>query len=837
MGVPDNYDTLQRRRAEYRRTAPWAAVKVQASVRRLQAKARVARLKREQLEQRAAELKAAVVIQAHERGHAERQRQKREAELALRIPAATVIQSHWRRWQKRSVLADIRDKSFRRRRAVLDNDLEEERRRRAEVDARVAALEEDAWLDKVAAAESHRRAQLNKVKREDERKAKALARETQRQREALWDKAARGTVDKRNTRRAEQAVLEEYATRALAAKDLMKQEALQKKLQASLVTNVERELAVQHAQEEYSVASQRREDREALASLCKELGGRTDALTGAGVGELFRALDPEGYRPEKLPTILAEMGAKTIVPLPGSVPRQRFGMTTVQAAVHVLAQQSNAHVGVALDRLVKWFDRRGSREIAELLGIATHDRLSAPAVLGYVLRLRADEQVLYATRYCQRVWRGKHARLATVPQIQQRRAQLQEQLQVQRDKAARDQLQRREKAALVLETYVRAFLARRKVQRVRQRAIHLQMLAQQKAESRRQSQLRLTGRSDYHTHLDATGARAVPYKTAGVDVFTVHEAGQVVESVWPKNWLRCVDEHTGRAYWYNHRTCESRWDAPPELAGLRPAMKHATSAHEDGSWTERQNYKARTASVTAGVYSTRQPRHERARIIRRSGKAARPQSLPSARRAVGSQGAPGQGSDAATIKRRLREETSTSLNHPQSQRLPERPASARPTSTARPKRPHCVFQARPASTGRFNRPQSAAYPTSDQSAGDLHAAMRRAHLNQLSQPKAIAAALRLQSAPVGAQFEAHPPPIHSSSAFKAHEPIIPTAALFSQHRSSESRRRPQSARAAVHVPPPPVGAAQHRPKSATAGGALTARYAGQGPLGRSFQAH
>ena len=828
MGAPDNYDTLQRQRAQYRRTAPWAALKVQTAVRRRQAKARVARLKQEQLEQRAAERKAAVVIQAHDRGHAERRRRKREAELALRPPAAIVIQSHWRRWQKRSVLADIRDRSFRRRRAVLENDLEDQRRRQAEVDARVAALEEAARLEKVAKAESHRRAQLIKVKREDERNAKALARETERQRKELRDGVARGRVDKRHARLEEEAVLEEYAIRALAAKDLVKSEELQKKLQASLVTNVERELAVQHAEEEYSVASQRRDDREALASLCKELGGRSDALTGAGVGELFRALDPEGYRPEKLPDILAEMGAKTITPLPGSVvPRPLLGMTAVQAALEVLAQESNANMGVVLDRLVKWFDRRGAREIAELLGIQMADRLSAAAVLRYVLKLRADEKVLYAARYCQRVWRGKHARLATVPQIQQRRAQLQAQLQAQREKEARDQLRRRDKAALVLETYVRGFLARRRVQRMRQRAINLQKLAQQKAESRRQAQLRLTGRSDYHTisGRDAAGVRVAPHRTSGADVFAIHEEGQVVESIWPKNWLRCSDEHSGRAYWYNRRTCESRWDAPPELAGLRPTMKHAKSAHEDGSWTERQNYKARTASVTAGVYGSRQPRHERARLIRRSG---RPQSLPSARHKVGSVGAPGQGSEAKAVDRRPREETSASGNHPQSQRRPERPASARPTSTARSKRPHSAFRTRPASAGRFNRPQNPFGPhqTSDRSAGDLHAAMRRAHVNQLSQPKAIAAALRLHSPRAGAQFEAHPPPMNSSVTFKARDPIIPTAAFFSQHRSSEPRRRPQSARAAVHVRiPSPVGASQKRPQSAAPSRAPTARKA------------
>ena len=37
-------------------------------------------------------------------------------------------------------------------------------------------------------------------------------------------------------------------------------------------------------------------------------------MTGAGIAELFRVLDPEGHTPEKLQAILVQMGAKAMAP-------------------------------------------------------------------------------------------------------------------------------------------------------------------------------------------------------------------------------------------------------------------------------------------------------------------------------------------------------------------------------------------------------------------------------------------------------------------------------------------------------------------------------------------
>ena len=829
--VPDNYDKLQRRRAEYKEAAPGAAVKVQAEVRRAQAKARTARMKREQLEQSAAELQAAVVIQARERGNAERRQLEQQKLVSSQSKSAVLIQSKWRSVAVRRSLvalqATLRAASFKRRKQVLENDHEDERRRRAELEVRLSVLEEEATKEKIAAAEHHRRSQLNKVKREDERNKKKIAFETEKQREALRARVA-STVGAREARLAEESEMKEQhakiAERFMAQEEAAQRRELDKRLKASLVVDVEHEAA---AHEEYAIANQRREDRESLAYLCAELCGSMDVLTGAGVGEMFRALDPESYRPEELPKILTKMGAKVMAPGKGGTPQRRRRPTAED--LEGLARQSTdgSNLVVTLDRLYKWWDRGGSREIGELLGVPTGDRLSALAVLEYVRKFRANERVQLASTHCQRLWRGKRARLTTGPKLEQRRSELRAQLEAaeqeaaaQREKEEREELQKRQSAALTLQTSMRVFLAKRKVKRVRQKLLLSRKQAQRKSESKRQAQRRLVGRSDYEKRVDASSVREVPRRTSAADVFNIDEQGQAVESIWPKNWLRCLDEQTKRLYWYNHRSHESRWDAPPELAGLKPKSKHTRVAHEDDSWTARQNYKARTASVTAGMYGSRQPRFARARIIRQLRRTARPQSSLPARR-TGSADARKLGSEAGVVDRRSAATSARPQQDNYGNQLSERshrPASARPARETRSQRPQSPFSMRPASAGRVGRPQSAPDPTSVQSAENPHAIRRRAHINQLCQPKAIQNVLRLGGAE---QFVARPP---SMPRLKVIEPSMPAAA-FTQHRNSTGpRQRPQSASAVVAR----RSVSRHRPRSATTG-----RGAGQGPLGRS----
>jgi hypothetical protein len=835
--VPDNYDALQRNRAKYKLAAPGAAVKVQAAVRRMQAKARAARVEREQLEQRATELEAAITIQARGRGNFERRRLERETLFVAQSNSAVAIQSKWRSVAvRRSLVATqsaLRAASFKRRKKVLENDQEDERRRRALTEANLAALEEEAAKEKVAAAEHHRRSQLNKVKREDERNKKKLAFESEKQREALRARAA-STVGAREARLAEESAMKEQHARiaehAMAQQEAAQRRELEKRLKASIVVNVEHETA---AQEEYAIANQRREDRESLAYLCAELGGSMDAVTGAGVGELFRALDPETYSPEKLPKILTKIGAKVMAPGKGGTPQRRRRPSAEDLEGLATQSSDGANLGVTLDRLFRWWDRGGSREIAELLGVSTGDRLSALAVLEYVRKFRANEREHLAVTHCQRLWRGKRARLAIAPQLEQRRMELHAQREAaetlaaaQREKEAREELQRKQAAALTVQTSMRVFLAVRKVKRMRQRAFMSRKQAQRRSESKRQSQRRLVGRSDYEKRIDAASVRVVPRRTSAADVFNIDAQGQVVESIWPKNWLRCSDEQTQRSYWYNHRTHESRWDAPPELAGLKPKTNHTKFAHEDDSWTERQNYKARTASVTAGMYGSRQPRFERARIIRRL-KTTRPHCVLPARR-VGSADARNLGSEAGVVDRRSAATSARprqdSLEDQPLERRHRRPVSARPAREALSLRPHSASGARPASTGRSGRPQSAPHPTSGQPAENLHATRRRAHMNQLCQPKAIQNVLRLGKE--GAEFEARPPSVPKC---KGCEPSMRVA--FSQHcTSTEPHQRPQSARAVMYVRPRLLSASRQRPRSATAG-----RSAGQGPLGRSFR--
>lgn len=51
------------------------------------------------------------------------------------------------------------------------------------------------------------------------------------------------------------------------------------------------------ALEDYAVAGQRREDREGLAYLCKELSGSMHMVTAPGIAELWRVLYAHTQRP------------------------------------------------------------------------------------------------------------------------------------------------------------------------------------------------------------------------------------------------------------------------------------------------------------------------------------------------------------------------------------------------------------------------------------------------------------------------------------------------------------------------------------------------------------
>eukprot|EP01046_Picozoa_sp_COSAG06_P056169 COSAG06_NODE_10543_length_1662_cov_1.711452_2_plen_336_part_00 len=257
MSVPSNYEALQQRRQEYREKAPWAAVLVQTAVRRLQAKARVARLQREREDSLAAEQEASVVIQARERGNAERKRLAAAAEQAEQEHAATAIQSAVRnKALRRSLVATqaaLKAASFKRRKTVLENDQKDARRRRSITEANLVELEAQAAAAAEAAEAHQRRARINKIKRQDERNAKRLALEAEAQRQQLRDRAA-NVVGSREARIAADAEEKQQdaqmADSAFATQEQHQMRLLNQRLKESLVVNLEHEVA---AQEDYAV--------------------------------------------------------------------------------------------------------------------------------------------------------------------------------------------------------------------------------------------------------------------------------------------------------------------------------------------------------------------------------------------------------------------------------------------------------------------------------------------------------------------------------------------------------------------------------------------------------
>jgi hypothetical protein len=257
MSVPSNYEALQQRRQEYREKAPWAAVLVQTAVRRLQAKARVARLQREREDSLAAEQEASVVIQARERGNAERKRLAAAAEQAEQEHAATAIQSAVRnKALRRSLVATqaaLKAASFKRRKTVLANDHKDARRRRSITEANLVELEAQAAAAAEAAEAHQRRARINKIKRQDERNAKRLALEAEAQRQQLRYRAA-NVVGSREARIAADAEEKQQdaqmADSAFATQEQHQMRLLNQRLKESLVVNLEHEVA---AQEDYAV--------------------------------------------------------------------------------------------------------------------------------------------------------------------------------------------------------------------------------------------------------------------------------------------------------------------------------------------------------------------------------------------------------------------------------------------------------------------------------------------------------------------------------------------------------------------------------------------------------
>jgi hypothetical protein len=157
-----------------------------------------------------------------------------------------------------------------------------------------------------------------------------------------------------------------------------------------------------------------------------------DGVTGAGIAELFRVLDPEGHTPEKLQAILVQMGAKAMAPK-GTPKRGRRGsVNRLKIELEGLARQSSdgSKLHVSLNRLVKWWDpagKGGCRLIAEILGIQRDERLSALSVLNYVNDFHRDEKMLKAVLLTQSSWRGKMVRRAITPRCVLRQRQRQRQ--------------------------------------------------------------------------------------------------------------------------------------------------------------------------------------------------------------------------------------------------------------------------------------------------------------------------------------------------------------------------------------------------------------------------
>lgn len=447
-------------------------------------------------------------------------------------------------------------------------------------------------------------------------------------------------------------------------------------------------------------------------------------------------------------------------------------------------------------------------------------------------------------------------------------------------------MQGKKEAALTLQTNMRVWLACRRVQRLRKTAVAAHKTALQKTESKRDSQRRLIGPSDYEKRANATAKRVVARRGSGADVFETDMPHQIVESVWPKHWLCCSDAQTGQLYWYNHRTHESRWEAPPDLVGLHKKPQRARQVHEDASWTARENYKARTASVTAGMYGCRQPRYERARMARRLRRATSPQRTASSGVAVGrrratrpttaerqQQARAESSAEAGVIDRRSG--SSASAWQPPQHQLP---VAADPRTrfeenhqlSGHPRRPASARTASGKQSPRLklNRPHSAPRPGHRSQAELANNLARRAHMSQLCQPKAIAAVMRLHTeAPpqLKSAYEARPPSVASSITMPC-EPIMPVVSSHEAGHNVNSgrgrpQRRPQSARPALQQNPRPPSAGtthrqRNRPSSATTalplkssssstavaappiGVALArgGRSSGQGPLGRSYRA-
>ena len=371
----------------------------------------------------------------------------------------------------------------------------------------------------------------------------------------------------------------------------------------------------------------------------------------------------------------------------------------------------------------------------------------------------------------------------------------------------------------MLQTNIRVWLATRRVQRVRQAVFDKKKQRDLRTTRSKASQRRLLGGSGYEKRMDAVGNRVVARRGSGADIFEV-EAGQVVESVWPKHWLLCSDEETGERYWYNSRTHESRWDAPPSLAGLQTKPHVARTVHEDQSWAAREDYQARTVSVTAGMYDTRQPRYmyERALINRRmrSGKTVKQQQ--------------------ALRERAQRREAKTSVLDRRTGAMSARQVAGEAGSRT---------GSRPVSASRGRRPGSTPRPlsASRQRKSDVEIAAdnmaRRAHMNKLCLPKQIANVLLLQAgAPpqLKGAYEMRPPSV-SSEIVTPCQPVMP----------SEPPARPRSARPAASFQKPIAAILPSSARPASAGRQRVAVppsasnpprrvvAAGQGPLGRTFR--
>lgn len=157
------------------------------------------------------------------------------------------------------------------------------------------------------------------------------------------------------------------------------------------------------------------------------------------------------------------MGAKLTSVPKGTPKRHRRG-----SAVDLLAQEmerisskesDGQNVSVTLDKLVKWWEAGGQRQIADMIGIAKDERLSGLNLLSYLHKFHLDEREWTAAVRIQRYARGWRVRTELAPEIARIKAETKAlhaaaaRVQARaRGKLSRQNLAAKQESALTLQT-------------------------------------------------------------------------------------------------------------------------------------------------------------------------------------------------------------------------------------------------------------------------------------------------------------------------------------------------------------------------------------------------